>query len=153
MRLGKLVGRIVPCTLHCPRSIKWILPRIYPWHHVRDVAYQALLSRFLRATLKAGRSREGLGTRLCTTYNVASLIPRLEYMYLQCPPPIPEQLWCYTEGTYIYMYNNMYIRLPVSNGSRIFFLFFWGGGGWGVGGIFSCTNICTAYDLNMCSRP
>ena len=30
----------------CPCSIKSILPRIYPLHHVRDVVYQALLSLY-----------------------------------------------------------------------------------------------------------
>ena len=51
----------VVSKLSCPRSIKSILPQIYPLHHVHDVTYQALLP-LLSATLKGGR--EGLETRL-----------------------------------------------------------------------------------------
>ena len=53
------VGTLWCSSSSCPRSIKSILPRIYPWHHVHDVTYQALLPLFLRATLKSWESGPG----------------------------------------------------------------------------------------------
>ena len=50
----------------CPRSIKWLLPRFYSWHHVRDVAYQAL-SSFSACNIE--RSGEGLGDEASLSAN------------------------------------------------------------------------------------
>ena len=58
-------------------TLKSILPRICPVHHVRDITCQAILPLFLRATLKSWES--GPGVRLA--YACDDLCRKLETIF------------------------------------------------------------------------
>ena len=57
-------GQAIGIDLACPCSIKSVLPRFSLLGHACDVASQALLSLFLRATLRKKRWKVGPGDEM-----------------------------------------------------------------------------------------